>query len=194
MEWVEPIVSAILGAVLGAGLGAGITRFTMRRNAQRSEQGRVREEARQRLAAAIRLYHAQVATARTPSTPRTSMEPNPFSFESRLGFAREVESELVHLDARNSHIMRGYLERLVGPVRARMGKRLAYVPVEQHTAMMQTEAFMESARSMSESEINDSGLLGIAGEAGPSHADEIRARDEAAAVLAEMARSLNAHG
>lgn len=190
MEWVEPIVSAILGA----GLGAGITRFTMRRNAQRSEQGRVREEARQRLAAAIRLYHAQVATARTPSTPRTSMEPNPFSFESRLGFTREVESELVHLDARNSHIMRGYLERLVGPVRARMGKRLAYVPVEQHTAMMQAEAFMESARSMSESEIQDAGLLGIAGETRLSHVDEIRARDEAAAVLAEMERSLNARG
>lgn len=190
MEWIEPIVSAILGA----GLGAGITRFTMRRNAQRSEQGRVREEARQRLAAAIRLYHAQVATARTPSTPRATMEPNPFSFESRLGFAREVEAELVHLDARNSHIMRGYLDRLVGPVRARMGKRLAYIPVEQHTAMVQTEAFMESARSMSESEINDAGLLGIAGEAGLSHADEIRARDEAAAVLAEMERCLNARG
>lgn len=118
------------------------------------------------------------------------MEPNPFSFESRLAFACEVESELINLDARSSHVIRGYLDQLVGPVRARMGKHLAFVPAAQHTAMMEAEAFFESARSMSESEINDAGLLGTAGEARGSHEEELLARDAAATVLEEMVRSI----
>jgi len=178
-------LSALGGVIVGSVLTAVVDRVGARRNAERGEQGRVREESRQRLSDIIRRFHAQVSTALTPS-----MAPHPFSFESRLGFACAVESELAHLDDRTCHAMRGYLAQLVGPLRARVGQRLAHIPPDQYTATMEAEAFMESARGMAQVEINDAGLLGAAGEARESHEAEIQSRDAAARLLSEMASSL----
>lgn len=186
MDWLEIVVSGVVGLVLGAALNE----VTARRNGRRAEQGRHQEVARQRLADTIRRYRAQVSTALLPSTPRDAMAPDPYAFESRLTFAREVEIELEHMDGKTATKMRGYLEQALGPLTAGAGRRLANIPADQHTATMQAEALWYVGDGLRDPQIHDTGLVGQASQARKSPKDEIDARDAAAGLLGEMLRSL----
>lgn len=188
MEWLARV--DLLDLIIGAALGSLLTYLTAREVGRRTEQGRVEEIAHHRLADLIRRYQAQVSTAPPPSTPRSAMTPHPLSSDSRLAFACGVEGELRHLNAKTATVMRGYLEQLVGPACARQGQRLADLPAEQWTATAEAESFMYAARGLSAAEVSDNGLLGRAAEARTSTKAEVEARDAAATVLAEMARSL----